>query len=144
MFDAVGGDGPTRDQRREEATRKHRWGRVRRNLFLSGPFLVMFVLPLLISPYLKFRHNRILLTDQVLKVGRNAVPLERLAVETAAPDRGPRTLDRIRYRPLLNHRPDTPMGYTPVALYTRDGDPVAVDSREPDKLVRALRSLTPR
>lgn len=36
------------------------------------------------------------------------------------------------------------MGHTPVALYPRDGDPVAVDSREPDKLVRALRSLTPR
>lgn len=113
VFDAVGGDGPTRDQRREEATRKHRWGRVRRNLFLSGLFLVMFVLPLLISPYLKFRHNRILLTDQVLKVGRNVVPLERLAVEAAAPDRGPRTLDRIRYGTPLNHRPDNPHGPHP-------------------------------
>ncbi|QVJ01664.1 hypothetical protein KGD82_00600 [Nocardiopsis eucommiae] len=113
-------------------------------LFLSGLFLVMPVALLLIAPFLKFLGNRIRLTDQALKVGRNVVPVERLAVETAEVDRGPQTPERIGSRTPLNRNPNTPFGYTPVVLYTRNGDPVAIDSRKPDKLVRALHSLAPR
>lgn len=112
-------------------------------VFLSVLFFVVFVVWLLIPPFQKFRHNRILLTDRVLKIGKHVVPLERLALETAAPDRGPQTLDRIGLRVSLNHRVNTPMGYTPVVLYTRHGDLVAVDSRRPEELVRALHGLGP-
>ncbi|SHK53043.1 hypothetical protein SAMN05421803_12278 [Nocardiopsis flavescens] len=112
-------------------------------LFLSLLFLVLFVLPLLASPFLKFLNKRIRLTDRTLRVGRHAVGLDRLLPETAAVEPHPRSADRLRQTVQLGGAAggSTPVGYTPVSVRTRAGDLLGMDSRRPEELVRALHGL---
>lgn len=112
-------------------------------LFLSAVFLLMFVLPLLISPFLKLLHKRIRLTDRTLKVGRHVVGLDRLLLETAAPEPHDRPFARLNETVQLGGGAggSTPMGYTPVSVRTRAGDLLSMDSRRPEQLVRTLHGL---
>lgn len=120
-------------------------------LAVSGMFLLLFVLPLLIAPFMKYRYDRIVLTGRVLRVGRHRVAVEDLLPETAStavPEGGARRgsaaeaargdLLPLGGRPLWSA---PPARSTPVYVATRSGRLLCVDARRPEQLVRALSGL---
>ncbi|RCV50164.1 hypothetical protein DEF23_22290 [Marinitenerispora sediminis] len=109
-------------------------------LLLSVLFFVLFVLPLLVEPFLKFRYNRIRLTGHTLRVGRHTVPLAELVAGAAGTDGLARAVRDGTPVP-MGGRPawsSTPARWRPVLVPTRHGETLLVPARHPERLIRAL------
>jgi DUF3093 family protein len=107
--------------------------------FLALTCAYLFVLvPLLGVPISKRRYHRIQLTTEVLRVGRERLPVADLdPASIGAPYEPAGSEPR-----LVGGAYGPPLGWSSVVVRTRRGEPLVICTRDPDALLAALAQVT--